>query len=140
MSFGAVRLQDDRLRHTILSARCVFAPNHNLYSTGLRAFTAIWQYWAWRIVAFDDTVYGKMARYSMEFVQLNPAANAHPVALVHPRTEVMDEIINGRDLNKNIPFYAIFAIPYLTVRFVIRRHDSLSSAVSALNHFPEDFG
>jgi len=77
--------------------------NHN-FDTPLdyEAFAAIWAVLGHGgVVAFDDTVdMAEMARLQHGvFVQLNPAAMQHPVALVPPRgAEVMDEIINGRDL------------------------------------------
>ncbi|MDP3904965.1 MAG: NADH-ubiquinone oxidoreductase-F iron-sulfur binding region domain-containing protein, partial [Methylococcaceae bacterium] len=70
------------------------------------AFAAIWAVLGHGgIVVFDDTVdMAEMAKYSMEFCAIESCGKCTPCRIGSTRGyEVMDDIINRRDLDKNIP-------------------------------------
>jgi len=93
-------------------------------------------------VAFDDTVdMVKMARYSMEFCAIESCGKCTPCRIGSTRgAEVMDEIINGRDLNKNIPLLRDLCNTLLNGSLCALGGMTPYPVLSALNHFPEDFG
>jgi len=92
------------------------------------------------IVAFDDTVdMAKMARYAMEFCAIESCGKCTPCRIGSTRgVEVMDRIIAGqtqqirllRDLCDTMLNGSLCAMGGMTPYPVL----------SALNHFPEDFG
>lgn len=107
------------------------------------AFTNLWAVLGHGgIVAFDDTVdMAKMARYAMEFCAIESCGKCTPCRIGSTRgMEVMDDIIAGknhaasitllRDLNDTMLNGSLCALGGMTPYPVL----------SALNHFPEDFG
>jgi formate dehydrogenase iron-sulfur subunit len=107
------------------------------------AFAAIWAVVGHGgIVAFDDTVdMAEMARYSMEFCAIESCGKCTPCRIGSTRgTEVMDEIIKGQDLNKNIPLLRDLCNTLLNGSLCALGGMTPYPVLSALNHFPEDFG
>jgi formate dehydrogenase iron-sulfur subunit len=94
------------------------------------------------VVAFDDTVdMAGMARYSMEFCAIESCGKCTPCRIGSTRgTEVMDEIIDGRDLEKNIPLLRDLCNTLLNGSLCALGGMTPYPVLSALNHFPEDFG
>jgi formate dehydrogenase iron-sulfur subunit len=107
------------------------------------AFTAIWAVLGHGgIVVFDDTVdMAEMARYSMEFCAIESCGKCTPCRIGSTRGyEVMDDIINGRDLDKNIPLLRDLCDTLLNGSLCALGGMTPYPVLSALNHFPEDFG
>ncbi len=94
------------------------------------------------IVVFDDTVnMAEMARYSMEFCKIESCGKCTPCRIGSTRgMEVMDEIINGRDLDKNIPLLRDLCDTLLNGSLCALGGMTPYPVLSALNHFPGDFG
>lgn len=94
------------------------------------------------IVVFDDTVdMAEMARYSMEFCKIESCGKCTPCRIGSTRgMEVMDEIINGRNLAKNIPLLRDLCDTLLNGSLCALGGMTPYPVLSALNHFPEDFG
>jgi len=107
------------------------------------AFAAIWAVVGHGgIVVFDDTVnMAKMARYSMEFCKIESCGKCTPCRIGSTRgVEVMDDIINGRNLDKNIPLLRDLCDTLLNGSLCALGGMTPYPVLSALNHFPEDFG
>jgi len=107
------------------------------------AFAAIWAVVGHGgIVAFDDTAdMAEMARYSMEFCAIESCGKCTPCRIGSTRgIEVMDEIISGHDLNKNIPLLRDLCNTLLNGSLCALGGMTPYPVLSALNHFPEDFG
>ena len=107
------------------------------------AFAAIWAVLGHGgVVAFDDTAdMAAMARYSMEFCAIESCGKCTPCRIGSTRgTEVMDEIIKGHDLNKNIPLLRDLCNTLLNGSLCALGGMTPYPVLSALNHFPEDFG
>lgn len=107
------------------------------------AFAAIWTVLGHGgIVVFDDTVdMAEMARYSMEFCAIESCGKCTPCRIGSTRGyEVMDDIINGRDLDKNIPLLRDLCDTLLNGSLCALGGMTPYPVLSALNHFPEDFG
>jgi formate dehydrogenase iron-sulfur subunit len=107
------------------------------------AFAAIWAVLGHGgIVVFDDTVdMAEMARYSMEFCAIESCGKCTPCRIGSTRGyEVMDDIINGRDLDKNIPLLRDLCDTLLNGSLCALGGMTPYPVLSALNHFPEDFG
>ncbi len=107
------------------------------------AFAAIWAVVGHGgIVVFDDTVnMAEMARYSMEFCKIESCGKCTPCRIGATRgVEVMDEIINGRNLDKNIPLLRDLCDTLLNGSLCALGGMTPYPVLSALNHFPEDFG
>ncbi len=107
------------------------------------AFAAIWAVLGHGgVVAFDDTAdMAEMARYSMEFCAIESCGKCTPCRIGSTRgTEVMDEIIKGHDLNKNIPLLRDLCNTLLNGSLCALGGMTPYPVLSALNHFPEDFG
>ena len=107
------------------------------------SFTAIWAVVGHGgIVVFDDTVnMAEMARYSMEFCAIESCGKCTPCRIGSTRgVEVMDDIINGRNLDKNIPLLRDLCDTLLNVSLCALGGMTPYPVLSALNHFPEDFG
>ncbi len=107
------------------------------------AFAAIWAVLGHGgIVVFDDTVdMAQMARYSMEFCAIESCGKCTPCRIGSTRGyEVMDDIINGRDLDKNIPLLRDLCDTLLNGSLCALGGMTPYPVLSALNHFPEDFG
>jgi formate dehydrogenase iron-sulfur subunit len=107
------------------------------------AFAAIWAVLGHGgIVAFDDTVdMAEMARYSMEFCKIESCGKCTPCRIGSTRgMEVIEDIINGHDLNKNIPLLRDLCNTLLNGSLCALGGMTPYPVLSALNHFPEDFG
>ena len=107
------------------------------------AFTAIWAVLGHGgVVAFDDTVdMAAMARYSMEFCAIESCGKCTPCRIGSTRgAELMDDIIKGRDLNQDIPLLRDLCNTLLNGSLCALGGMTPYPVLSALNHFPEDFG
>ncbi len=107
------------------------------------AFAAIWTVLGHGgVVAFDDTVdMAEMARYSMEFCAIESCGKCTPCRIGSTRGyEVIDEIINGRNLDKNVPLLRDLCNTLLNGSLCALGGMTPYPVLSALNHFPEDFG
>jgi formate dehydrogenase iron-sulfur subunit len=107
------------------------------------AFAAIWAVVGHGgIVVFDDTVnMAEMARYSMEFCKEESCGKCTPCRIGSTRgVEVMDDIINGRNLDTNIPLLRDLCDTLLNGSLCALGGMTPYPVLSALNHFPEDFG
>ncbi|MGR9013905.1 MAG: NADH-ubiquinone oxidoreductase-F iron-sulfur binding region domain-containing protein, partial [Gammaproteobacteria bacterium] len=107
------------------------------------SFAAIWAVVGHGgIVVFDDTVnMAEMARYSMEFCAIESCGKCTPCRIGSTRgVEVMDDIINGRNLDKNIPLLRDLCDTLLNGSLCALGGMTPYPVLSALNHFPEDFG
>jgi formate dehydrogenase iron-sulfur subunit len=107
------------------------------------AFSAIWAVLGHGgVVAFDDTVdMAEMARYSMEFCAIESCGKCTPCRIGSTRgAELMDEIIKGQELNKNVPLLRDLCNTLLHGSLCALGGMTPYPVLSALNHFPEDFG
>lgn len=107
------------------------------------AFAALWAVVGHGgIVAFDDTVdMAEMAKYSMEFCAEESCGKCTPCRIGATRGyEVMTEIVNKRDLDKNIPLLRSLCDTMLNSSLCALGGMTPYPVLSALNHFPEDFG
>jgi formate dehydrogenase iron-sulfur subunit len=107
------------------------------------AFAAIWAVLGHGgIVAFDDTVdMAKMARYSMEFCKIESCGKCTPCRIGSTRgMEVIEDIMKGHDLNKNIPLLRDLCNTLLNGSLCALGGMTPYPVLSALNHFPADFG
>ena len=94
------------------------------------------------VVAFDDTTnMAELARYSMEFCAAESCGKCTPCRIGSTRGyEVMDEIIAGQALDKNIPLLRDLCNTLLNGSLCALGGMTPYPVLSALNHFPEDFG
>ncbi len=94
------------------------------------------------VVVFDDTVdMAVMARYSMEFCKIESCGKCTPCRIGSTRgVEVMNEIINGENLGKNIPLLRDLCDTLLNGSLCALGGMTPYPVLSAINHFPEDFG
>lgn len=94
------------------------------------------------IVAFDDTVdMAEMARYSMEFCKIESCGKCTPCRIGSTRgMEVIEDIMKGHDLNKNVPLLRDLCNTLLNGSLCALGGMTPYPVLSALNHFPEDFG
>ena len=94
------------------------------------------------VVVFDDTVdMAVMARYSMEFCKVESCGKCTPCRIGSTRgVEVMEEIINGENLEKNIPLLRDLCDTLLNGSLCALGGMTPYPVLSAINHFPEDFG
>ena len=107
------------------------------------AFAAIWAVLGHGgVVAFDDTVdMAEMARYSMEFCKIESCGKCTPCRIGSTRgMEVIEDIIKGHDLNKNVPLLRDLCNTLLNGSLCALGGMTPYPVLSALNHFPEDFG
>jgi len=107
------------------------------------AFAAIWAVLGHGgVVAFDDTVdMAEMARYSMEFCKIESCGKCTPCRIGSTRgMEVITDIIEGRDLAKNVPLLRDLCNTLLNGSLCALGGMTPYPVLSALNHFPEDFG
>lgn len=107
------------------------------------AFAAIWAAVGHGgIVVFDDTVdMAEMARYSMEFCAIESCGKCTPCRIGSTRgEEVIKDIIAGRDLHINIPLLRDLCDTLLNGSLCALGGMTPYPVLSALNHFPEDFG
>jgi formate dehydrogenase iron-sulfur subunit len=106
------------------------------------AFAAIWAVLGHGgIVAFDETVdMAQMAKYSMEFCAAESCGKCTPCRIGSTRGyEVIDEIVNKHDLDKNIPLLRSLCDTMLNGSLCALGGMTPYPVLSALNHFPEDF-
>lgn len=94
------------------------------------------------IVAFDDTVdMAKMARYAFEFCAIESCGKCTPCRIGSTRgVEVMDKIIAGTDHAKNIGLVRDLSDTMLNGSLCALGGMTPYPVLSAINHFPEDFG
>lgn len=107
------------------------------------AFAAIWAVLGHGgIVAFDDTVdMAEMARYSMEFCKIESCGKCTPCRIGSTRgMEVIEDIIQGKDLGKNVPLLRDLCNTLLNGSLCALGGMTPYPVLSALNHFPQDFG
>jgi formate dehydrogenase iron-sulfur subunit len=107
------------------------------------AFATIWAVLGHGgIVAFDDTVdMAEMARYSMEFCKIESCGKCTPCRIGSTRgMEVIEDIMKGYDLNKNVPLLRDLCNTLLNGSLCALGGMTPYPVLSALNHFPADFG
>jgi formate dehydrogenase iron-sulfur subunit len=107
------------------------------------AFAAIWAVLGHGgVVAFDETVdMAEMARYSMEFCKIESCGKCTPCRIGSTRgAEVISDIIAGKDLAKNVPLLRDLCNTLLNGSLCALGGMTPYPVLSALNHFPEDFG
>ncbi|HWU35763.1 MAG TPA: NADH-quinone oxidoreductase subunit NuoF [Methylovorus sp.] len=94
------------------------------------------------IVAFDDTVdMAKMARYAFEFCAIESCGKCTPCRIGSTRgVEVMDKIMQGNDHAKNIALVRDLSDTMLNGSLCALGGMTPYPVLSAINHFPEDFG
>jgi formate dehydrogenase iron-sulfur subunit len=94
------------------------------------------------VVAFDDTTnMADMARYAMEFCAIESCGKCTPCRIGSTRgVEVMDDIINNVDREKNIVLLRSLCDTLLNGSLCALGGMTPYPVLSALNHFPEDFG
>jgi formate dehydrogenase iron-sulfur subunit len=94
------------------------------------------------IVAFDDTVdMAKMARYAFEFCAIESCGKCTPCRIGSTRgAEVIDKIIDGEDHAKNIALVRDLSDTMLNGSLCALGGMTPYPVLSAINHFPEDFG
>lgn len=94
------------------------------------------------IVAFDETVdMAKMARYAFEFCAVESCGKCTPCRIGSTRgVEVMDKIATGKDHTKNIQLVRDLSDTMLNGSLCALGGMTPYPVLSALNHFPEDFG
>ncbi len=106
-------------------------------------FTEIWAVLGHGgIVAFDDTVdMAKMARYAFEFCAVESCGKCTPCRIGSTRgVEVMDKIIAKEDHPKNITLVRDLSDTMLNGSLCALGGMTPYPVLSAINHFPEDFG
>jgi formate dehydrogenase iron-sulfur subunit len=107
------------------------------------AFTAIWAVLGHGgIVAFDDSVdMAHMARYAMEFCAIESCGKCTPCRIGSTRgVEVVDKIIDGKDHAANVQLLRDLSDTMLNGSLCALGGMTPYPVLSALNHFPEDFG
>ena len=94
------------------------------------------------VVVFDDTVnMAKMARYAMEFCAIESCGKCTPCRIGSTRgVEVMDKIIGNQDRAKNIALLRDLSDVMLNSSLCALGGMTPFPVLSALNHFPGDFG
>jgi formate dehydrogenase iron-sulfur subunit len=94
------------------------------------------------IVAFDDSVdMAKMARYAFEFCAIESCGKCTPCRIGSTRgVEVMDKIIAGNQRAKHIALVRDLSDTLLNGSLCALGGMTPYPVLSALNHFPEDFG
>ncbi|POZ51600.1 formate dehydrogenase beta subunit [Methylovulum psychrotolerans] len=107
------------------------------------SFAAIWAVVGHGgVVAFDDTAdMAELARYSMEFCAIESCGKCTPCRIGSTRgMELMDDIIAGNDLSKNVPLLRSLCDTLLNGSLCALGGMTPYPVLSALNHFPQDFG
>lgn len=94
------------------------------------------------IVAFDDTVdLSHMARYAMEFCAAESCGKCTPCRIGSTRgMEVIDRIRLGEDRDQNVALLRDLSQTMLAGSLCALGGMTPYPVLSALNHFPEDFG
>jgi formate dehydrogenase iron-sulfur subunit len=106
-------------------------------------FTEIWAVLGHGgIVAFDDTVdMAKMARYAFEFCAIESCGKCTPCRIGSIRgVEIMDKIIAGTHPEKNAKLVRDLSDTMLNGSLCALGGMTPYPVLSAINHFPEDFG
>ncbi len=107
------------------------------------AFAALWAVLGHGgVVVFDDTVnMADMARYAMEFCAIESCGKCTPCRIGSTRgVEVMDRIIENQDRASNIQLLRDLSDTMLNGSLCALGGMTPYPVLSALNHFPEDFG
>ena len=107
------------------------------------AFAAIWAVLGHGgVVAFDDTAdMSKMARYGMEFCAEESCGKCTPCRIGSTRgVEVIDKIRAGVDRDQNVALLRDLSDTMLAGSLCALGGMTPYPVLSALNHFPEDFG
>jgi formate dehydrogenase iron-sulfur subunit len=94
------------------------------------------------VVVFDDTAnMAELARYNMEFCAIESCGKCTPCRIGSTRGyEVMDDIIAGKELGRNVPLLRDLCNTLLNGSLCALGGMTPYPVLSALNHFPEDFG
>jgi formate dehydrogenase iron-sulfur subunit len=94
------------------------------------------------VVAFDDTAdMSKMARYGMEFCAAESCGKCTPCRIGSTRgVEVMDRIRSGQHVEENVALLRDLSDTMLAGSLCALGGMTPYPVLSALNHFPEDFG
>jgi len=106
-------------------------------------FTKIWAVLGHGgVVAFDDSVdMAKMARYAFEFCAVESCGKCTPCRIGSTRgVEVVDKITSGKDHAKNIQVLRDLSDTMLNGSLCALGGMTPYPVLSAVNHFPEDFG
>jgi len=94
------------------------------------------------IVAFDETVnMAKMARYAFDFCAIESCGKCTPCRIGSTRgVEVIDHIMQGHDVKKHIALIRDLSDTMLNGSLCALGGMTPYPVLSALNHFPKDFG
>ncbi len=94
------------------------------------------------IVAFDDTVdMAKMARYAMEFCAIESCGKCTPCRIGSTRgVEVVEKIMTNQNRAANIQVLRDLCDTMVNGSLCALGGMAPFPVLSALNHFPEDFG
>ncbi len=94
------------------------------------------------VVAFDETAnMAELARYNMEFCAIESCGKCTPCRIGSTRGyEVIDSIIAGQNIGKNIPLLRDLCNTLLNGSLCALGGMTPYPVLSALNHFPKDFG
>ena len=94
------------------------------------------------VVAFDDTVdMAQMARYAMEFCAIESCGKCTPCRIGSTRgVEVVDHIVAGQHRDRNIELLRDLCDTMLHGSLCALGGMTPFPVLSALTHFPEDFG
>jgi formate dehydrogenase iron-sulfur subunit len=107
------------------------------------AFAALWAVLGHGgVVAFDDAVdMSKMARYGMEFCATESCGKCTPCRIGSTRgVEVIDHIREGKNVSENLKLLRDLSDTMLAGSLCALGGMTPYPVLSALNHFPEDFG
>lgn len=107
------------------------------------AFAAIWAVLGHGgVVVFDDSAdMASMARYAMEFCAAESCGKCTPCRIGSTRgTEVIDRIRGGVETDRNVPLLRDLCDTMLNGSLCALGGMTPYPVLSALNHFPEDFG
>lgn len=94
------------------------------------------------VVAFDTSVdMAKMARYAFEFCAVESCGKCTPCRIGSTRgMEVLDKVIAGKDKSQNIALVRDLSDTMLNGSLCALGGMTPYPVLSAINHFPEDFG
>ena len=94
------------------------------------------------VVVFDDTVdMAKMARYAMEFCAIESCGKCTPCRIGSTRgVEVVDKIIADQNRPANLQLLRDLCDTMINGSLCVLGGMGPIPVLSALNHFPEDFG
>ncbi|MGE0386086.1 MAG: formate dehydrogenase beta subunit [Gammaproteobacteria bacterium] len=94
------------------------------------------------IVAFDDTVdMARMARYAMQFCTVESCGKCTPCRVGSVRgVELIDDIVAGRDRTRKVELLRDLCNTMTSASLCAMGGLTPSPVLSALEHFPEDFG